>query len=342
MKKIINKLVGIALTILLVTFVLPVYSLGANVNENLQIVETEEGDYIVYLKDINKEFKYAISDKKNATEMELHYDDEKEDQLENKVALITKTKYEEIKNNAETFLYIKEQDNTVTIRQLDFAQAFTTKNMETVENTTKRIETTLVKDLLKKDVEENGVKVKVTVGGLIVKENKNSNYYYSITKLPAEKYSRLQELADIINNKYATMSMYEKIEISKEFYNLYTELKENQNWKEVENSTIMQPEDAVEGEQYIVFLKETDENGNEKAVDVKFMTSYRADKEENEQGQTETKVVKETTKLPITGESIALFVILAIVIVAIIIVFIRMKKLQNKKINKEKNEIKNI
>ena len=39
---------------------------------------------------------------------------------------------------------------------------------------------------------------------------------------------------------------------------------------------------------------------------------------------------QETTKLPITYDSIALIVILAVVVVALIIVFIRMKKINKK------------
>ena len=93
--------------------------------------------------------------------------------------------------------------------------------------------------------------------------------------------------------------------------------------------TVMQPNDAQKGEQYVVYLKKLDEDGNE-TIDVKLMTSYREDEEEKIPGKTETRVVKETAKLPITGDSIILFVVLAAIVIIAIIVFIRMKKLQNK------------
>ena len=91
----------------------------------------------------------------------------------------------------------------------------------------------------------------------------------------------------------------------------------------------MQPDDAQKGEQYVVYLKEV--NGNQEEItDVRIMTSYREYEEEKIPGRTETKIVKETAKLPITGESIILFVILAAILFVAIIVFVRMKKLQNK------------
>ena len=137
------------------------------------------------------------------------------------------------------------------------------------------------------------------------------------------------ELAEQINSSYNEMDMYERIKTAKQFYNLYNELKGLQNWLEVENMTIMQPNDAQKGEQYVVYLKKLDEDGNE-TIDVKLMTSYREDEEEKIPGKTETRVVKETAKLPITGDSIILFVVLAAIVIIAIIVFIRMKKLQNK------------
>ena len=85
----------------------------------------------------------------------------------------------------------------------------------------------------------------------------------------------------------------------------------------------------AQNEQYVVYLKKVDEDKTE-TIDLKIMTSYREDEEEKIPGRTETKIVKETTKLPITGDSIILFVILAAIILVAIIVFVRMKKLQGK------------
>ena len=327
MKKFELKLTGVVIALIIIALLIPTKVLGAN--EELQIVKTEQ-DYIIYVKKLAKtEFDFAISDKDNATEMELNYINSVEDEEGNQVAFVTQTKYNnELSTNAHNYLYIKTTEG-VEIKEINFDDAFDKAKMEEVETTTKRIETEVVTDIIEKDEEVEGVKVKVTVGGLKIIDTDQATYYYASTKLPAEKYSELMELAEKINSNYNTMDMYERIETAKQFYNLYNELKELQNWVEVENMTVMQPNDAQKGEQYVVYLKKLGEDGNE-TIDVKLMTSYREDEEEKIPGKTETRVVKETAKLPITGDSIILFVVLAAIVIIAIIVFIRMKKLQNK------------
>ncbi len=327
MKKFELKLTGVVIALIIIALLIPTKVLGAN--EELQIVKTEQ-DYIIYVKDLAKtEFDFAISDKDNATEMELNYINSVEDEEGNQVAFVTQTKYNnQLSTNAHNYLYIKTTEG-VEIKEINFDDAFDKAKMEEVETTTKRMETEVVTDIIEKDEEVEGVKVKVTVGGLKIIDTDQATYYYASTKLPAEKYTELMELAEQINSSYNEMDMYERIKTAKQFYNLYNELKGLQNWLEVENMTIMQPNDAQKGEQYVVYLKKLDEDGNE-TIDVKLMTSYREDEEEKIPGKTETRVVKETAKLPITGDSIILFVVLAAIVIIAIIVFIRMKKLQNK------------
>ena len=327
MKKFELKLTGVVIALIIIALLIPTKVLGAN--EELQIVKTEQ-DYIIYVKDLAKtEFDFAISDKDNATEMELNYINSVEDEEGNQVAFVTQTKYNnELSTNAHNYLYIKTTEG-VEIKEINFDDAFDKAKMEEVETTTKRMETEVVTDIIEKDEEVEGVKVKVTVGGLKIIDTDQATYYYASTKVPAEKYTELMELAEQINSSYNEMDMYERIKTAKQFYNLYNELKGLQNWLEVENMTIMQPNDAQKGEQYVVYLKKLDEDGNE-TIDVKLMTSYREDEEEKIPGKTETRVVKETAKLPITGDSIILFVVLAAIVIIAIIVFIRMKKLQNK------------
>ena len=331
MKKFELKLTGVVIALIIIALLIPTKVLGAN--EELQIVKTEQ-DYIIYVKDLAKtEFDFAISDKDNATEMELNYINSVEDEEGNQVAFVTQTKYNnQLSTNAHNYLYIKTTEG-VEIKEINFDDAFDKAKMEEVETTTKRMETEVVTDIIEKDEEVEGVKVKVTVGGLKIIDTDQATYYYASTKLPAEKYTELMELAEQINSSYNEMDMYERIKTAKQFYNLYNELKGLQNWLEVENMTIMQPNDAQKGEQYVVYLKKLDEDGNE-TIDVKLMTSYREDEEEKIPGRTETRVVKETAKLPITGDSIILFVILAAIVIIAIIVFIRMKKLQNKESKK--------
>lgn len=299
-------------------------------NENLQLVKTEN-DYIIYIKGIEEvEFDFAISNKENATEIELDYVNSIEDEEKNQVAFLTIDKYNnELKVNGKSYIYLKTIDG-VRCKELDFEDLFDKTKMEEVEKTTYRIGTKVITDIIEQDEEVNGVKTKTTVGGLEITDSKEAEYFYSITKLPISKYSELMELAEKINKEYNKINMYSRIELAKQFYKLYTELIIEQNWIKVENLTIMQPNDAQTGEQYVVYIKKVTNNGEE-TIDVKLMTSYRKDEEEKIPARTETKVVQETAKLPITGDSFILFALLGTIILITIIVFIRIKKLENKK-----------
>ena len=322
----------IAMMLVIMLLVIPTYVFGAEANTQnekiqTQIINTAQENYIIYIKGLtDKDFKFSISNNANATEMELGYINSVKDEDGNSVVLITEEKLQELGENAKIYLYVK-TDTEVLSKGINLKDSFSQSKIKEVENTTKRIETKIETDITKQDKEVNGVKVKVTVGGLKITDKSNADYYYSRTKLPKVEYTELVKLANKINNEYNEMDIYNKIETSKEFYNLYSKLLEEQNWKKVENKTIIQPEDAQKDEQYVVYLKKVDENKTE-TIDMKIMTSYREDEEEKIPGKTETKVVKETTKLPITGESIILFVILAVIILVAIIVFVRMKKLE--------------
>ena len=339
MKNFRTKLATVIIAILVMAFILPIQVLGADAETadySVQIIETDNGDYIVYIKDLqNTEFKFAITQSPDTKEIDLNYEEQSEDDEGNKVVFISAKEYEEI-SEKDNYLYVKNDEETIINgEKLDFDSAFTKSQVEYVEKTTKRIETELVTDIIEKDEVVEGVKIKTTVGGLKIIENEGSKYYYTITKLSTVEYDTLKELADRINEEYETIDMYSRIELAKEFYELYNTLAEKQKWQEVEDLTIMQPNDAQKGEQYIVYLKEVNEN-QEEIIDLKLMTSYREDEEEKIPGRTENKIVKETTKLPITGDSMILFVVLLAIIVAAVIVFVRMKKLQNQEDGKQK------
>ena len=164
MKKFELKLTGVVIALIIIALLIPTKVLGAD--EELQIVKTEQ-DYIIYVKDLAEtEFDFAISNKEDATEMELNYINSVEDEEGNQVAFVTQTKYNnELSTNAQNYLYIKTTEG-VEIKEINFDDAFDKAKMEEVETTTKRIETEVVTDIIEKDEEVEGVKVKVTVGGL--------------------------------------------------------------------------------------------------------------------------------------------------------------------------------
>ena len=83
-------------------------------------------------------------------------------------------------------------------------------------------------------------------------------------------------------------------------------------------------------ENYYELLKKVNEQGAE-TLDVQFLTAFDAYRPNIVKEQV---VTQETTKLPITYDSIALFVILGIIVILVIAVFLRMKKLSKQ--NEEK------
>lgn len=325
MKKLKSKLIGLVVVMLIATFILPMQVLAANEdlqkqNENLQIVKTE-GKYIVYVKDLNEKFKYTISESQIDTSNELALGNviSTTDEAGNHVAVITDA-------NAKYFYLTT--DKGVKEIKLDLNDSFDKTAMEEVEKTTERIPTKVIQGIVEKDgeINEEGRKITVTVGGLEIVD-KEGSYKYALTKLPKEKYDDLMKLANEIlqdENKFNELSMYKKIEAEKSSYTLYTKLKEEQDWKAVENYQVLQPDDAETGDQYIVFLKTADGN----TVDAKFMLAEKVRKEG--EAQTGTVEVKRTSKLPITGDSLILFAILAVIILIAIVVFIRMKKLEGR------------
>ena len=155
-----------------------------------------------------------------------------------------------------------------------------------------------------------------------------------MVKLPStEQYNQLNALVEQLNDEYDEMDMYAKVQIATEFNELFTTVTDSAKWEEVKDMTIKQDEESEAGDQYIVLLKKVAKaDGKEvTTLDVQFLT---ADDNYIPNVVIEEVVTQETTKLPITYDSIALFVVLGIIVLLVIVVFIRMKKLNKQ--NEEK------
>ena len=323
MKRFNAKLIVLLIAMLLFT-VVPLGSVAAE-NEGVQLIQDENGNVIVYVDGLEETaFDYALSDNAQAEEMDLNYINSVQDDAENQVALIQASELPQ-----SNYLYIRKDDGTVTTIELNKEDLFTKEEMELVETTTNRILTEVLDDA-KTDTEVIGDMEYITNrGGLGIADDKNAVYSYQIFDLSNEKYKELQTLANELNSDYGNKTMYSKIEFANKFYNLYSELLGNVEWQPVEDMKIIQPKDAVDGQQYVVMLRKVAEDGTT-TYDVKFMTSVR---KEIDRMKTEEITTQETSKLPITGDSIVLFVLLAALVIITIVVFIRMKKL-NKKADK--------
>ncbi|MBQ9658624.1 MAG: hypothetical protein IJV31_07650 [Clostridia bacterium] len=326
MKKSTIKIINIMLIVLSLLIIST--NVFAASSKEIQIAKTEKGDYIIYVKDLmaSEGFKFAITEEKGLepNSIDLNYINSVTDGEGNQVALIEKNTVEE---NKEIQLYIGDTETA-----LDLSKAFDVADMEQVEETTNRIKTELKTNVEQRNEVVDGVQYTETVGGLEIsdKDREKATYEYISTKLPAEKYSELQKLAnELSSGTYKEKDMYSKIEFANKFNELYKELINEATWQPVQNYLIKQPIEAQKDDRYIVLLKKTAKDGTT-TYDAKFMISYREDEEKSIPGRTETIIVQETTKLPITGDSIILFAVVAIIVIALIVVFIRMKKLKNK------------
>ena len=328
MKSLKAKLVVLLITMLLFTMLVP-FSRVAAANEGVQLIQTDNG-VVIYVEGLEKtEFDYALSDKADATEMELNYINSVTDDEGNQVALITTEDLAE-------YLYIRKSDNTVTTIQLnvDVNTMFTQDKMALVENTTKRIATEEDENISSREEVRDGITYTYTVGGLKITDDQNATYSYVMVNTSSnEDYNELQNLANGLNDN--SKSMYERIKIANDFYNRYNELISNANiensWQEVKDMKIIQNEDYENEEHYVVLLKKVAEDGT--TYDAKFMTTDNRGTEEIIPASTQEVQTQETSKLPITGDSIVLFVLLAALVIVAVVVFIRMKKL-NKKADK--------
>ena len=336
MNRISVKLLSV-LAIILFIAVIPIAVLAVT-NENVSIISTinneSKQEYIIYIKGtLDQNFKYAFTTNANPGKMDLTYINSISDLEKNQVAFLDAETYEKISiENKPIFMWAKDEKENLILKgiQLDFAKSLTEENIDNVETLTKRIEVEIA------DSEEDtttirnenieGVDEIANVGHVKILDNeKGAAYYYEMTKLSGEgKHYQLMTLVEKIKEEYDEMDMYEKVQIGEQFNKLYSEVTSDAKWQKVDDMTVKQPEESEQGDKYIVLLKKVDKKGT--TMDIQFLTSFDSYKPNVVK---EEIITQETTKLPITYDSIALFVILGIIVALVIVVFIRIKKLSN-------------
>ena len=335
MNRISVKLLSV-LAIILFIAVIPIVTLAAN--EEISIISKtigEKQEYIIYIKDYtNQKFKYAFTTNANPQEMDLSYINSISDLRGNQSAFLDAETYEKLSNENQTiFIWAKDQNQNLILHgiQLDLNQILTEEKLETVETVTKRIQVKIgdsqeeTKTVRNENID--GVDEIANVGYVEIIDDEKADYYYQKIKLPnSEEYNRFMELSEQIKNEYDEMDMYSKVQLGTEFNELYSKITSEAQWEAVEDMIIEQPEASVSGDKYIVLLKKVGKK-EETTLDVQFLTAFdnytpNVIKEEI--------ITHETTKLPITYDNIALFVILGIIVILVIAVFIRIKILKNR------------
>lgn len=319
----------VAIAVFCVLVMMPIIINAAN--NDMAIVNTEEKNYLIYVNEyLNQNFKFAFSELKDEKIENLNFINSSLDQDEENpknVAYVTEKTY-----SANTiYMWIKDSEGKVTQspREILLSEAVKKDDLAEVEEITKKIAVDTTKKYTYPEEIIDGYKYTVETGKIVITDNKDAKYYYEQTAVASSKdYEELMNLAELIQNNFKDMTIIEKINAENTFFELYNNLISKAKWTPVTNMEILQPKEAKKEDKYVVFLKKVSSNGEE-ILDAQFMTCDREEKEEkiDEHEETHTRVVEQTSKLPITYDSIILFVILGVIILAIILVIIRKKKL---------------
>ena len=170
----------------------------------------------------------------------------------------------------------------------------------------------------KEEKEIDGVKTTITTGKVEITDNENSVYKYQLIKVTDSN----KDFETLIENMNKATNMFEKLKAYKHFYNRYYELVPSPRdlaWQEVKNMTIPQPETSENGDKYILWLMQDGD-----IIDLQVLTCTRA---EDGGEEIETVIVKETSKLPFTYDSMILFIVLGVLIVlAIVLLIVKNRK----------------
>lgn len=328
MKNLKTKLVALVMTISMLLSIFCVPAKAATYEK--VILKKSEDQFLIYYENIcNEEFDFAISTNPSAEERTLSFkhsvpDQNTENQLN--VAFIDETNY--IGN--EFYIWVMDgNDNLiVTADKVDLTDALDEEKIDLINTTTiVDEETNRIKVNTTKTHQTNqiidGVDTTVTTGKIVIEGN--GNYEYVLIKVSDDNNDakELFETAEKLENKVD--NTYNNLSLAKKFYDLYNKLMpKDSEWTAVDNSEILQPEDAYEGDKYIAYIKD----GKSNIVDAKFLKcKYQADQGVAKKEETKTEVVK----LPVTYDSgVILFIILGIIVLALF-VFIIAKAKSNKK-----------
>lgn len=307
MKKCKSKILVIVLLIILLLSILQINSLATN--SNILIIQQNENQYMIYIESmINQEFEFAFSNSKEETN--LNYIAFAEDTSGNNVAYVDSELKDSFFGTEDTYLWVKTSEGIVIN-----GEKITLNDSKTIE------ELNQIMDLTKRiTVESTAEEEKIKING-----KQDETYYYQFCVVnSSEEYTRLMKLVNKMSEFDENTNVFLKLQTHNELNELYKSLYSKLNdkdWVKAENLEITKPYGATENQQYVLWLKDGNEN-----VDVQFLTAY----EKTVTTVSEKANIKQvTSQLPYTfDETTTLFIILGAVTIAIIVI------LAYKKVNK--------
>lgn len=317
-----NSKIKLVALLSLVLMLLSIFTMPAQAATNEKIILKKANDeFLIYYKEIcNEEFEFAFSLDPKEEEDNLIFTKSAKDQLTDtalNVAYVDEYLFANYFNSDKpTYIWVRNNEGKMLVSAdlLNLDEAILEETVEFVNTTTKRIKTHTETTEPKTEIVD-GVETTVTTGKLVL-DNKETKYSYELIKVANN--AEAEELFNLVEKlqKNEKLGTYENLTFASEFYDLYNKLMpKTADWTKVDDSEILQPENTLEGEKYIVYLK--DEQG---VVDVQFLTSvYKVEEGVKE----ETETITETVKLPVTFDSGSiLFIILAVIVLALVIVTI--------------------
>lgn len=323
MKKALTKKIMLSALIIIMTITL-LQGFSFAKSENIQMIKKGEKEYIIYISNLlNNKFEFAFANEQDKTESDLNFYDSAVDASKNgnNIAYIDENIYNTyFDGKAETFLWVKGTE--VKAEKIVLSNALTEEIIQELNNVTKRIPVKFGQLNMPAETID-GVKVTRRMGTINIEDNSETEYSYKMLKsTQGSKVEELINLATEINN-LNDKNIYDKLTVYSQFKNIYEELKSTDGWETVKDNTIKQPQESKKGEQYLVWIQ------NDQTTDMQIMTCNDEYTPEYENQKTVKKVV---SKMPITGESLTLYIVAAVLIVLIATVTIL--KVKNNKSNK--------
>lgn len=293
--------------------------------EKVSLLKTSDETYIIYVEDVlNTEFLFSFSETLDTPEEELIFSSSGLDSSNSNVAYMTKEMAQSL-INGKTYIRVKANEK-LTSYKIDLTKAVTSKDIEIVNTTTSRIAVDTTGSEAESQYVE-GVKISHSQGKITILEEGTAFSYY-IEKVADTKTRNFVELANQIINS-SELSNFGRVALIRKFADTYKEMYgEINNWEEVDsNKKILQPQEETEkGDIYLVWLRndETEEN------DVQILICD--EKQDIEVEEAKKVIVYETTKLPVTYDSIITLITALGIVVAIILALLIIKKnAKNKK-----------
>ena len=315
MKNLVLKLTSIIIIAVLALTVMPMAVRAANDAEGVILEKADEK--IVYLKDMkNTEYKYAFSDNE-ADASSATYITATKDSNGEYVASFEKEK-------TYKYMFVQQEGSSKTL-ELDTFKSITDDEIKKVEKLTKNIKVSTSES--DSSVSKDGDTTITKVTGKIVVSD-DGKYQYQLLEV-IDKNSSSKEINQTALDLYNQLTslekadnMHDKLLAETAIRDDYKKLIDDAKWTDAKKKEIPQPEDSQKGEVYVALIREV-KDGETVKTDIQIMTCGRADDEGVEETE---KQVEKKTKLPVTGENLALYIIFGIIILAIIILIIRMRK----------------